>query len=382
MKKFWYVFCTLCILMLAAGSVSVSAAEGEVVQVELDGQIIAFPDQQPIIYHERTMIPVRGVFEAAGATVTWAPETQTVSVQKDDISLTLVVGEDVMLRNGAEIPLEVPVTMLNDRVMIPVRAVMEALTLEVGWEPVTRTVIIISPAKDAAWDYIYSTKKISVGVIQDYPPMAFSASETEELTGFDVEFSELLAEKLGLACEVVPIRWSEKFEMLNSGMVDIIVSAFSVEDDRIEEVMFSIPYLKSSEVLMTKQSLGIQTVEDLAFAKIGMLDGFATVGNLKEIAGGEIIRFDTYSAARSSLDAGEIQAMIVDKVYAQYYQKLDSDYQILYDLQQPVYFAIGMNIEALSLRAKLNDAIEELQQDADFDTLLTKWFGDTENKVE
>lgn len=99
-------------------------------------------DVAPVIVNDRTMLPIRFVAEAMGATVLWDDETRTVTVTLGNITVTLVVGESVATVNGEEKELDSPSFIENDRTYLPVRFVMEALGLDVSWDEITRQVTI------------------------------------------------------------------------------------------------------------------------------------------------------------------------------------------------------------------------------------------------
>ena len=111
------------------------------IKVIVNGTELSF-DQPPIIENGRTLVPLRAIFEALGATVDWNPSTQTVTAVKDDITVTLKIGSDVLVRNGENIKLDVPAKIAGGRTLVPARAVAESFGAEVEWEPEARTVII------------------------------------------------------------------------------------------------------------------------------------------------------------------------------------------------------------------------------------------------
>ena len=90
----------------------------------------------------RTMVPLRAIFEALGASVEWDGETKTVTSVKDDTTVKLTVGENKLTVNGTEKALDVPGQIVENRTLVPVRAISEAFGCEVGWDAETRTVSI------------------------------------------------------------------------------------------------------------------------------------------------------------------------------------------------------------------------------------------------
>lgn len=118
-------------------------AEQTAIKVWLDGTEIAF-DQPPIVENGRTLVPMRAIFEAMGATVEWDGETQTVTGTKDNTIIILQIGNAAMTKNGQSITLDVPPKAVNNRTLVPVRAVAESFDAAVEWNGETNTVVITS----------------------------------------------------------------------------------------------------------------------------------------------------------------------------------------------------------------------------------------------
>lgn len=112
------------------------------VTVTVDGQDVKFKDQDPVIIEGRTLVPVRGVFEALGAEVEWIGETRQVSVKSPDTEVLLTLDSNQYFVNGEAKYLDVPASLINDRTMVPVRAISESLGCNVEWDGNTNTVII------------------------------------------------------------------------------------------------------------------------------------------------------------------------------------------------------------------------------------------------
>lgn len=115
----------------------------EQISVVVDGETVSF-DQPPVIYSDRTLVPVRAVFEAMGATVDWDEMTKTVTGVKGRRTVKLTVGSNVLRMNRHEVFLDVPAIQVNDRTLVPARAVAEGLGAKVDWQGETSTVVITS----------------------------------------------------------------------------------------------------------------------------------------------------------------------------------------------------------------------------------------------
>ena len=133
------------ILMTAAMLVSagqVYANESNAITVLVNGEAVAFEDQAPVIQNDRTLVPLRAIFEALGATVSWDGETQTVMAIKANTIIALQIGSESLFVNNDVKKLDVPAQIINDRTMVPARAVAEAFGCQVDWDQETQTVTV------------------------------------------------------------------------------------------------------------------------------------------------------------------------------------------------------------------------------------------------
>ena len=109
------------------------------VQVELNGRPVAL-SVEPISVANRTMVPMRSIFEALGASVQWTESTQTVSATRGATNVQLTIGELAAQVNGRSIPLDVPAMIYRGSTMVPLRFVSESLGADVRWNEATQTV--------------------------------------------------------------------------------------------------------------------------------------------------------------------------------------------------------------------------------------------------
>ena len=102
--------------------------------VYIDGTEVDFPDTKPYISNSRTLVPVRFVAEQLGASIDWDNDTGTVSINKEDNSITLTIGSMEMGRNGVLSTMDVAPVIIDSRTMVPLRFVSEQLGVVVEWD--------------------------------------------------------------------------------------------------------------------------------------------------------------------------------------------------------------------------------------------------------
>lgn len=135
-------------IFIAAASAAVFAlspagalCDGGDIKVLLDGRKLSF-EVQPQIIGDRTMVPLRTIFEELGADVDWNGEKQTVTAKTDDTEIVMTIGSRIMTVNSRIITLDVPPQIVDDFTLVPVRAVSESFGADVDWDQDSYTVII------------------------------------------------------------------------------------------------------------------------------------------------------------------------------------------------------------------------------------------------
>ncbi|CFJ17547.1 BBRPI [Mycobacterium tuberculosis] len=150
MKKLTAILLAVALVPMAAFSPAASAATA--IKVEYNQKSIVFPDQKPILQNNRTLVPIRPIAESLGFDVDWNEETRTVLIKKGDDQVRLVVSQKIARKNGVTVKLDVPAQIVNQRTMVPVRFIAEALEYEVNWDQQAQAVLIADQATDAKVD--------------------------------------------------------------------------------------------------------------------------------------------------------------------------------------------------------------------------------------
>lgn len=99
-------------------------------------------DTPPVIKEGRTLISIRSVSEAMGADVTWDPLEKLAKVEKDNILIEFDMENNVISVNGEEVEVDVPAEIINGRIVVPLRFIVENMGLEIEWDSETSTIEI------------------------------------------------------------------------------------------------------------------------------------------------------------------------------------------------------------------------------------------------
>ena len=192
----------LCLILCFMMIPSVSFAEDDI-KVTVDGNYVNF-DQPPIIVNDRTLVPLRAIFEALGAYVSWDGEISAVRADKGLTSISLQIGSSRIYKtvNGIETHFDIDTyaRLVNDRTLVPVRAVSEALGALVSWDNDTRTVIITSNDGGISDSFLNKEKTENdvkfYNVFVDYPLIKGNDTANATLkTYFEKKFNDVVSVK-------------------------------------------------------------------------------------------------------------------------------------------------------------------------------------------
>jgi len=112
------------------------------IKVFVNGEKLAF-DVEPFIESGRTLVPIRRIFEAFGATVEWNEQTQTATVMKENENISFTINDNMAVINGVNEQMEVAAKIVDGgRTVVPLRFLSEALGYNVEWDGVTQTIQI------------------------------------------------------------------------------------------------------------------------------------------------------------------------------------------------------------------------------------------------
>jgi len=151
-KKIGYALAIFVAAFALQWVVPASVEASNPVVVKVDGQRVYFQDQEPIIIDNRVLVPVRGVFEQMGFHVCWAIYTRATYLTSAENFIIIPDGASFIgiATGGVSSVSDVPPSLLrtqliNNRLMLPLRAVAEAVGASVYWDSVNRIANIVTP---------------------------------------------------------------------------------------------------------------------------------------------------------------------------------------------------------------------------------------------
>lgn len=138
----WIVATWVLLISIVALLSNPNFANQNKIVVEIDYVVQDFGGLDPLVVNNRTLVPMRQIFETLGCKVIWDNPTQSITSSTNDAVIKMRIGSKKMTVNGKEIQLDVAPMIHKSRTMVPLRAVSEALGAEVVWHQAEQMVAI------------------------------------------------------------------------------------------------------------------------------------------------------------------------------------------------------------------------------------------------
>ena len=244
----------------------------------------------------------------------------------------------------------------------------------------------VSDPKVDNWTRLEAKKTITIGFDNTFVPMGFEL-KNGQYAGFDIDLAEAVFAQYSIKVKWQPIDWDMKETELTNGTIDLIWNGYSATDERREKVLFSLPYMKNEQVLVSKKSKNLTSpaamrnqVLGAQAGSSGYLDFEAQPQILKNLVKGQkATQYQSFNEALIDLQNDRIDALLIDRVYANYYlteQGILSDYNVIPAGFESESFAVGARKADQTLVDKINAAFVNLHQSGKFQSISQKWFGE------
>lgn len=154
----------------------------EKIGIRVDGGYV-YSDVDPVIVNDRTLVPMRAIFEKLEADVTYDDATATATAVRDGKTVQITEGSNTAYVNGEAVELDVAATIINDRFVVPIRFVSESLGATVEWQEYAKIVAITSPPTKTVFEH-KPTEKNEIRVVGGYDSSIEGGAASEDGNDF------------------------------------------------------------------------------------------------------------------------------------------------------------------------------------------------------
>lgn len=250
------------------------------ITIKIDGDTMTPKDMPAVSIDGRTMLPMRQIAQELGCEVVWNEAAKQVYVINDDYTLVFEIDKTTGYKNGNSFTMDVPPMIVNDRTMLPVRALATALGLDITWEDASRTVQIqtgeastttpTTPATPTTPTVQYITlNKVCVPASKD-AGQVFTVQANGKIT----DYEELLLDDSKIVLDFYGAKsgLASKITATNSSIVSAVRTAQHTADDGsiYTRVVFDLNGKKGYEISLSSDKTQLivtfdkVTVEDIS----------------------------------------------------------------------------------------------------------------------
>ena len=232
-----------------------------------------------------------------------------------------------------------------------------------------------------------SAETFRMGIDAEYPPYSYMGDDGN-YTGYDVEMCQKACEILGWDLEIVPINWDTKLIQLDANEIDCIWSGLTIDVIDPEAYTLSFAYSDNTQMILTKQGSGIETLADVAGKRVGVQLGtsadilISEGGDAADFGAtfGELVRYEHYNVCFTELMAGAIDAIAIDVGVAN--GKIAEYGDEYYTVEEPFaseQYGICFRKDDAEMCKSIEDAYMQLVADGSYIELAEKYGLDTAN---
>jgi polar amino acid transport system substrate-binding protein len=215
--------------------------------------------------------------------------------------------------------------------------------------------------------------QLLVGTDTPFPP--FEIGQPPNITGYDIEVVNAIAQKLGVDVTYQDTSFDTIFRDLAQGKFDMVVAATTITPEREQKVDFSDPYYAADQALVVTPGSDIRTVEDLADKTVGAQDG--TTGEAyanDETDAADVRGYPEGPDAISALKAGQVDAVVIDQPVAQDALDKEGGIEIPTIIPTGELYGLPTAQDSDALREQINKALQEMKDDGTLKGLYQKYF--------
>ncbi|HFC0919246.1 TPA: amino acid ABC transporter substrate-binding protein [Neisseria gonorrhoeae] len=219
---------------------------------------------------------------------------------------------------------------------------------------------------------------VTVGMEGTYAPFTYHDKDGK-LTGYDVEVTRAVAEKLGVKVEFKETQWDSMMAGLKAGRFDVVANQVGLTSpERQATFDKSEPYSWSGAVLVARNDSNIKSIADIKGVKTAQ-SLTSNYGEKAKAAGAQLVPVDGLAQSLTLIEQKRADATLNDELAVLDYLKKNPNAGVKIVWSAPADEKVGSglivnkgNDEAV---AKFSTAINELKADGTLKKLGEQFFG-------
>ncbi|MCL2665693.1 MAG: transporter substrate-binding domain-containing protein [Defluviitaleaceae bacterium] len=233
---------------------------------------------------------------------------------------------------------------------------------------------------------LLDSKYLQVGMEIGYPPFEFFADDGTTPIGHDVDLAHAIAGILGVEVKLIDTAWEGIFSGLDIDKYDVIISAVTINAERMKTMEFSDPYIENWQAIAVRRDTPpVTSYLAMNGLRIGYQDATMSSEWLDElIETGQLncerSAYDKVIYAFEDLRLGRVDAVLTDSTVAEGYVGREPNvFEISWHQKdepgaEPESFGIAIKKGNTVLVEAINDAIKQLEANGKKSEIYRNWF--------
>jgi polar amino acid transport system substrate-binding protein len=229
----------------------------------------------------------------------------------------------------------------------------------------------------AALDEVLARKSIAIAIPTDFPPYGFVGTDLQP-QGLDVDMARLIATKLGVAVELVPVTSANRIPYLQTRKAQLVISTLGKNAEREKVIDFTAAYSPFFQAVFAAKTLSVKGPADLAGKSVGVTRGAIEDIELSKVAPAtaEIRRFEDNNATVAAYVSGQVQVLATGASVAGNMMgrnpQLGTEYKFVLK-DSPNFIGVAKGED--KLRERVNQIIAAAKASGEIDAMARKWLG-------
>ena len=213
-----------------------------------------------------------------------------------------------------------------------------------------------------------------VGTNAEYPPFEY-LDENGNVAGFDIDLMNEIAKIIGKKIEIKDMTFDGLIPALEANTIDIIIAGMTVNESKKKIMNFSIPYYEVRQnIIVLDNNTDITNLSSLNNKRVAVVLGYRADNILSTNEAVTLERYNRTADTVLALQSGKVDAAVIDSPVAIGYVKNNEGLKIVDTYSDIQELAIGFRKKDVQLMEDVNNAMNILQTNGVYDSLLEKYF--------
>jgi len=223
---------------------------------------------------------------------------------------------------------------------------------------------------------IQKAGKLTIATSPDFPPFE-SLGENGEVVGIEIDILNLICAELGVELDIQQVDFESVLPGVQAGKYDMGASGISVDPERAENTLFTIPYCLAAQAIVVLKDSPITCKADLEGKTISVQTG-TTAEKFCMASGYTVNAYAANADAQEALISGKVDAWVIDDLTAADMVKLynaenGETLVVLSEAMTTEPYAFAFKLGSEALVDPINEIIKKLLADGTIADIFAKY---------